>query len=118
MQANLAMNGPYMEAHDIDSEINKQIENKELNKYKWNWIQMQMNTNEIVVCWLPGVGALVETEWFYEIITLMMVITGNVQLTSAENEDQSELVLFSKIPKSRCRNGCTSSSCGQLMMQR
>ena len=26
-----------------------------------------------------------------------MVITGNVQLTSAENEDQSELVLFSKI---------------------
>ena len=50
-----------------------------------------------MVCWLPGVGALVETEWFYEIITLMMVITGNVQLTSAENEDQSELVLFSKI---------------------
>ena len=37
MQANLAMNGPYMEAHDIDSEINKQIENKELNKYKWNY---------------------------------------------------------------------------------
>ena len=37
MQANLAMDGQYMEAHDIDSEINKQIENKELNKYKWNY---------------------------------------------------------------------------------
>ena len=38
--------------------------------------------------WLLGVFVLVETKWFYEMINLMTVITGNVQLTSAENEDQ------------------------------
>ena len=47
-----------------------------------------------MACWLLGVGALVETKWFYEMITMTMVVTGNVQLTSAENEYQSELVLF------------------------
>ena len=38
----------------------------------------------------------------YEMITLMTVVTGNVQWTSAENGGQSELVLFSrtKIPLS------------------
>ena len=44
-----------------------------------------------------------ETKWFYEMINLMTVITGNVQLTSAENKGRSELDLFfefSKIPLS------------------
>jgi len=39
----------------------------------------------------------VETKWFYEMINLMTRITGNVQLTSAENEGRSELDLFLKI---------------------
>ena len=30
----MAMDSQYTEAHDIDSEINKQNENKLLNKYK------------------------------------------------------------------------------------
>ena len=30
------MDGQYTEAHDIDSDINKQNE-KKLNKYKWNY---------------------------------------------------------------------------------
>ena len=33
----MAMDGQYTEAHDIDSEINKQNENKYLNKYKWDY---------------------------------------------------------------------------------
>ena len=41
-----------------------------------------------MACWLLGVFVLVETKWFYEMINLMTVITWNVQLTSAENEDQ------------------------------
>jgi len=65
-----------------------------------------------VARWLLGVGVLVETKRFYEMINLMTVITGNVQLTSAENEGQSELDLFSNIQKSHCRTGSTSSSCG------
>ena len=50
MQANLAMDGQYMEAHDIDSEINKQIENKELNKYKWNYksYEKKSSTHKII----------------------------------------------------------------------
>ena len=50
---------------------------------------------------------LVETKWFYEMINLMTVITGNVQSTSAENEGRSELALFLKIQKSHCRTGST-----------
>ena len=41
-----------------------------------------------------GVGVLVETKRFYEMTNLMTVISGNVQLTSAENEGRSELDLF------------------------
>ena len=67
-----------------------------------------------MACWLLGVFVLVETKWFYEMINLMTVITGNVQLTSAENEDRSGLDLFLKIQKSHCRTGSTSSSCGRL----
>ena len=52
MQANLAMDGQYMEAHDIDSEINKQIENKELNKYKWNY--MKKNRQHIKLLQILG----------------------------------------------------------------
>ena len=55
-----------------------------------------------------------ETKWFYEMINLMTVITGNVQLTSAENEGRSELDLFLNIQKSHCRAGSTLSSCGRL----
>ena len=42
MQANLAMDGQYMEAHDIDSKINKQIENKELIEQRTNEITSHM----------------------------------------------------------------------------
>ena len=38
--------------------------------------------------------SFVETKWVYEMLTVMMVITRNVQSTSAENEGPSELVLF------------------------
>ena len=31
------MDGQYTEAHDIGSKINKQNNNKQLNKYKWNY---------------------------------------------------------------------------------
>ena len=31
------MDGQYTNAYEIDSEINKQNENKWLNKYKWNY---------------------------------------------------------------------------------
>ena len=68
-----------------------------------------------MACWLLGVGVVVETKWFYEMINLMTVITGNVQLTSAENEDRAVLDLFVKIQKFHCRTGSTSSSCGRLM---
>ena len=44
----------------------------------------------------------------------MTVITGNIKLTSAENEGRSELDRFSNIQKSHCRTGSTSSSCGRL----
>ena len=37
----MAMGGQYTEAHDIDSEIDKQNENKLLNKYKWNYKSYQ-----------------------------------------------------------------------------
>ena len=47
-------------------------------------------------------------------LTVMMVITGNVQSTSVENEGPSELVLFLRITKSHCHTGCISSSCGRL----
>ena len=56
-----------------------------------------------MACWLLGIFVLVETKWFYEMINLMTVITGYVQLTSAENEGRSGLDLFfedSKIPLS------------------
>ena len=56
----------------------------------------------------------VETKWVYEMLTVMMIITGNVQSTSAENEGPSELVLFLRIIKSHCDTGCISSSCGRL----
>ena len=67
-----------------------------------------------MACWLLGIFVLVETKWFYEMINLMTVITGYVQLTSAENEGRSGLDLFLKIQKSHCRTGSTSSSCGRL----
>ena len=67
-----------------------------------------------IFSWLLSVFVLVETKWFYEIINLTTVITGNVQLTSAENEGRSELELFLKIQKSHCRTGSISSSCGRL----
>ena len=55
------------------------------------------------------------SSWFYEMINLITIITGNVQLTSAENEGRSELDLFFlKIQKSHCLMGSTSSSCGRL----
>ena len=57
---------------------------------------------------------LVKTKWFYKMINLITVITGNVQLTSAENEGCSELDLFLKIQKSHCRSGSTSSSYGRF----
>ena len=50
-----------------------------------------------MACWLLGIFVLVETKWFYEMINLMTVITGYVQLTSAENEGRSGLDLFLKI---------------------
>ena len=42
-----------------------------------------------------------ETKWLYQMMNLITVITGNVQLISAEYEGRSELVFFfedSKIP--------------------
>ena len=56
----------------------------------------------------------VEIKWVYEMLTVMMVITGNVQSTCAENESPSELVLFLRITKSHCHTACISSSCGRL----
>ena len=56
----------------------------------------------------------VETKWVYEMLMVMMVITGNVQSTSAENEGPSELALFLRITKSHCHTGCISPSCGRL----
>ena len=57
-----------------------------------------------------------QTKWFYKMINLMTVITGNdVQLTSAENKGRSELDLFLEIKKCHCSTGSTSSSFGRLM---
>ena len=57
-----------------------------------------------MACWLLGVGILVETKSFYEMINLMTVITGNVQLTSSENR------FFSKInPRNRLNIKFSSS---------
>ena len=84
---------------------------------KSNFTHFIMNHHKLLTlmaCWLLGVFVLVETKWFYEMINLTTVITGNVQLTSAENEGQSELDLFLKIQKSHCRTGSISSSCGRL----
>ena len=63
---------------------------------------------------VAGRRCFVETKWVYEMLTVMMVITGNVQSTGAENECPSEVVFFLRITKSHCHTGCISSSYGRL----